>query len=205
MTIAEIYTKFRIPLILQEHMLRVAGIVKYIEDHWTGPNVNWDSLLKAALLHDLGNMVRFKMDSGLNSQGEEEIQKEMVAKYGADDHEATRKMLREVEVDPQIVDWILSKSFANTMEIVAEDVWENKILLYADMRVLPNGIGTMRERLDELKRRRKELLQDQTFEKKIIACQRLETQLQEYLGVSVLTISEDIVPKEKTGFLGTIV
>ena len=75
MTIKEIYTRFQIPTILQEHMLRTAKIVIYIKDYWVGPIVDWDSLTKAALLHDLGNIVRLQVGSGLNTKGEEKIQK----------------------------------------------------------------------------------------------------------------------------------
>jgi hypothetical protein len=197
MTIKEIYKKFLIPPILQEHMLRTAKIVIYIKIHWSGPVVDWDRLITAALLHDLGNVVRLKADSSLAVGGEEKIQKVMAAKYGTDDHEATRNMLREINADSKIIDWILSKSFANAEEIAVSGIWENKVLLYSDMRVLPFKIGTLQERIDELKQRRKNLTEEPTFNSKIEACQNLEAQIQNNLDISVSTITNESVSKKE--------
>lgn len=205
MTIKEIYTKFQIPTILQKHMLRTAKIVVYIKNYWIESNIDWNNLTKAALLHDLGNVVRLKIDSNLNIGGEEKIQKEMAAKYGTDDHEATRMMLREIKADSKIIDWILSKSFANAEEIAESNIWENKILLYADMRVTPFGVGTLQERIDELKQRRKKLAEETTFNSKIEACRKLEIQVQKYLSVSVSTITENSVFQNELDLLEIVI
>lgn len=204
-----IYRQLGVPPNLQEHMLRVAKIVLYIRNYWTGTAVDWDNLVKAALLHDVGNIVRFKFDSNTEIYGEEakrldywqDRQKEAIAKYGSDDHEATRNMLREIHVDPKIVDWILSKSFANAEEIASTGKWEDKVLLYADMRVLPLGIGSLKERLDEVAKRRKDLADDPTFKNKITACQELEAQIQKNMSVEVSTITDNAIAQFTEDFL----
>lgn len=184
-------------------MIRVTVIVLYIRDNWKGPNIDWKSLVIAALLHDVGNIVRFNFDANTDIYGSEALRldywkakkQEMIEKYGADDHEATQNMLREIKADPAIVDNILSKSFADSVEISESHDWANKILLYADMRVLPDGIGTLKERLDELKQRRSDIANDPSFIAKISALEKLEKQIQENLSVPVASITNDLVDK----------
>ena len=62
MKVVEVYKKFGIPPNLQEHMLRVFEVTSYIEKHWKGETVDWDLAKKIALLHDLGNVVKFDFD-----------------------------------------------------------------------------------------------------------------------------------------------
>lgn len=62
MTIKEIYKMFRVPPNLQEHMIRVAKVARFIFDHWVGPKLDWQKLEKICLLHDLGNVVKFDLD-----------------------------------------------------------------------------------------------------------------------------------------------
>lgn len=210
MTIREVYLRFSIPPNLQDHMLRVARVVLYVKSKWNGPHVDWENLLKAALLHDLGNIVRFKFDSAsISVYGEEakrldfwkEKQREMAIKYGNDDHEATRAMLREINIDTKIVDWILSKSFANAEEIKKGSIWEDKILLYSDMRVLPSGIGSLQERLNELEKRRNTLTSDPAFESRVKACRELESQVEQNLFVSVSSITDSSVLTDDNSLL----
>lgn len=98
MRIKEIYEKFGIPPNLQEHMVQVAKVVDFIKVHWSGPDVNWELLTKAALLHDIGNLVKY--DFGVipieNGDFWKQRQQEIKQKYGTDDHEATKNMLAEI-------------------------------------------------------------------------------------------------------------
>lgn len=57
MKISDIYKKFGIPPNLQEHMLRVCGVVSFIKKHWNNADIkiDWDLVKKTSLLHDLGN------------------------------------------------------------------------------------------------------------------------------------------------------
>jgi len=205
MNVREVYQHFNTPPNLQEHMNRVTVIVMFIRDNCKGQEINWNNLIVAALLHDLGNIVRFNFDQNTNIYGAEANRldywkakkQEMIEKYGADDHEATQNMLREINADPAVVENILSKSFANSEEIAKSDNWVNKILLYADMRVLPDRIGTLKQRLDELKSRRADLANDPSFIAKISALEQLEKQIQENLSVPVTSITNDLMERYK--------
>lgn len=60
MKIQEIYRRYSIPPNLERHMLQVAAVGEYICTHWSGPELNSQLILQALLLHDLGNIVKFK-------------------------------------------------------------------------------------------------------------------------------------------------
>src|SRR3990172_10228755 len=104
MKISEVYKKFNIPPNLQEHMLKVCSIVSFIEKHWTREEVNWGLAKKVALLHDIGNIVKFDFEAHPEFLGEErsrldywrKVQRQVVKNYGKDDDEVTKKMLQEI-------------------------------------------------------------------------------------------------------------
>ena len=90
MKIADIYNKFSITPNLAEHMMTVTGIAMYIGKYWRGPKIDWEKVKKTALLHDLGNIVRFDFDKYPQFLGSEQsridywkkIQAETINKYG---------------------------------------------------------------------------------------------------------------------------
>ena len=61
MKIDEIYQRFFVPQNLREHMSGVFGVVSVININWNGQLLDWDLLKKLSLLHDLGNIVKFKL------------------------------------------------------------------------------------------------------------------------------------------------
>ena len=138
MTIEEIYSEFTIPPNLAEHMLTVAKVVFNIKEHWVGIEIDWNILVKSALLHGIGNIVKFKFDEGTELMGKEasnidywmEVQKKIIDKYGADDHVASDNMLKEIGVSEKILEIIQNKSFGRSIEISKAEDWYPKILLY---------------------------------------------------------------------------
>ena len=59
--ISEIYEEYKIMPNLREHMLRVAGAASLICDNFTEP-LNKEEIISACLLHDMGNIIKFKLD-----------------------------------------------------------------------------------------------------------------------------------------------
>ena len=89
MQIRDLYDKYNLMPQLREHQLRVGGIVRLItNDH--------DSII-TALVHDMGNIVKFDLDKPYNKIDAVEkwkIEQEHVrATYGRDAHEATYAIL----------------------------------------------------------------------------------------------------------------
>ena len=191
MKINEIYQRFSVPQNLQEHMFRVFGIISVVGKNWTGEQLDWSLLKKLALLHDLGNIVKF------NLKEEElylkEAQKVMIDKYGADDHEATGKMVKELGFDGEAVDTIQSKSFGNSVAISKSQNYLLKILYYADMRVLPNGVGTLEDRLSDVRNRMPKYTSRPDFEDLVSASRDVETQIQKSVSVPLSAINNETI------------
>lgn len=208
MKIVDIYKKFGIPPNLQEHMLRVYGIVCFVEEHWKGEEkIDWELAKTVALLHDMGNVVRFDFDNHPEFLGDEQknvehwkqVQKEVIAKYGTDDHEATRQMLQEVQVGDEAIEIILGKSFGNAVATKDSNNWPLKILLYADLRTLPQGIGTLEERIQDVRERMPKYVARPDFEDLVSASREIESQLQTNLSVPVSEITDISIKADING------
>ncbi len=155
MTLQEIYSTYKIPPNLVRHQLQVAAVGKYVCDHWIGPELDKDLILKTLLLHDLGNIVKFKRPflGELEPQAAywEEVQADFVSRYGNDANDATELILNEL-------------GLLDVLAVLVEmkDVWEHprgnlsweaRICEYADCCVTPVGIEGFEMRMADLERR----------------------------------------------------
>src|SRR3974390_1594724 len=102
-TITEIYRQYPITKNLQEHQLRVAAVGTLIARHMTEP-VDADGITRVCLIHDMGNLLKFDLGQTpewLEPEGAgywKTRQAEMSARYGHDEHAATKKIARELGV-----------------------------------------------------------------------------------------------------------
>jgi len=198
MTIKDIYHQFGVPPNLQEHMLRVTQVALFICNHWTGPALNQTNLLQIALLHDLGNVVKFDFDKHPEFLGDEIInldfwrneQQKIIAQYGPDDHQATQKMLEEIGAPSLVTQTILAKGFGNSIATKDSTSWELKILHYADLRVMPTGVSTLQARLDEVLNRLDKYKNRPDLPDLVQACKDIERQIQENLSVNISQITD---------------
>ena len=60
--VLQIYEKYYLPENLQMHMLRVAACSWLIIDHWNGPQIDKNAIIRVLLLHDMGNMLKIPED-----------------------------------------------------------------------------------------------------------------------------------------------
>jgi len=193
MKINQIYQKFSVPYNLQEHMFRVFGVVSAIGKDWQGEKLDWDLLKKLTLLHDLGNIVKFNLKD--DEMYLKETQRQMIEKYGANDHEATGKMIRELGFDKNSVEIVQQKSFGNSVAIANSQNYLLKILYYADMRVLPNGVGQLEERLTDVRSRMPKYTNRPDFEDLVNSSREIEKQIQEKVSVALSSVdSKTITP-----------
>lgn len=213
MTIEEVYKKFTIPPNLAEHMLTVTKVTCSIRDHWRGNEVDWNFVIKSALLHDIGNIVKFRFDTNPEFLGKEEknieywkdIQKKIIDAYGSDDHIASGNMLKEVGVAGKLFDVIQNKSFANAIELAQENDWYSKILLYADMRVMPHGIVSLEDRLSDVRNRMPQYTNRPDFEELLDAARDIEKQIAKTLDKPINEIDWGNTKESDMGLLSTVV
>ncbi len=210
MLVSEIYKKFDIPNNLVHHMMTVALVVKFIQTNWTGKQLDWDQLIKAALLHDLGNIVKFDMDKYPELMKEEvsridywkKIQKKIIKKYGTNDHLATEKMLNKVNIEQSITKLILDKSFGNVIKVVNGNDWYAKILLFADLKVGPTKIMLVKERITDIKNRMPHYTNRKDFPAMLLSLEKLDEQIQEYLAVDINSVENNLSKKLSKDLLG---
>lgn len=154
MNILEIYNKYHLPENLQMHMLRVAACSSLIIDSWNGPYIDKQSIIRVCLLHDMGNMVKIPEDF---SKDEEfiKIRKEYFDKYGTNDHEINLEIGKQEGLTEKELTILDGKRSRKNEETLKSNSYERKICAYCDQRVAPDGVVSIKERLEDAKVRYK--------------------------------------------------
>lgn len=155
MTLHAIYAKYSIPPNLVRHQLQVAAVGKYVCEHWHGPTIDTENIVKTLLLHDLGNIVKFHRPflGELEPQAAywESVQAECVARYGTDANNATEAILTELGLTKILSLLVAMKAVWVQPEMLAP--WEARIAEYADTCVTPIGIEGFETRMADLANR----------------------------------------------------
>lgn len=155
MNIIEIYKKYELPEHLQMHMLRVAACCMQILDNWNSTiKVDNDSLIRIALLHDMWNMAKMSEDQ-INNQKFAKIRKKYINQYGKDDHKINIIIGKQEGLTDEEIDILDRKQLRKNKEIRDSDNYILKICAYCDQRVSPNGVDSLKGRLEELQERHK--------------------------------------------------
>lgn len=148
--IIEIYKEYRIMPNLVMHQIRVAAVAMQIIES-LDIEVDKENIVKACLLHDMGNIIKFQLDffpEWNKPEGTEYwkiIKSEYVSKYGLNEHSASVAIALELGVTSHICDLINCIDSSVTEKIMAEDDFEKKICAYADNRVNPYGVVSAEE------------------------------------------------------------
>ena len=154
MNILRIYNKYHLPENLQMHMLRVAACSNLIIDNWNGPDIDKQAIIRVNLLHDMGNMVKIPEDF---SKDEEfiKIRKEYFDKYGTNDHEINLEIGKQEGLTEKELTILDGKRSRKNEETLKSNSYERKICAYCDQRVAPDGVVSIKERLEDAKVRYK--------------------------------------------------
>jgi hypothetical protein len=157
--IYSIYDKYAIPTNVRRHMFSVAGVAKQICEN-SKEKIDSNDLIAACLIHDLGNIVKmnFVNKEKIKLLDEEDIknldylkvkQEEFWKKYGKNDNIANQLIVKELGVNDKIIFMFEHKS----IEEKTSEFWEKNfplvIFAYADWRVAPKGVVSLKERTDE--------------------------------------------------------
>ena len=154
MNIIEIYKKYHLPENLQMHMLRVAACSNLIIDNWEGTQIDSKAIIRVCLLHDMGNIVKISEDES-NDVEFLKLRKKYFDKYGTNDHEINLEIGKQEGLTAKeliILDGKRSKKNEDTLK---SNSYERKICAYCDQRVAPDGVVSIKERLEDAKVRYK--------------------------------------------------
>jgi hypothetical protein len=156
--IADIYEEYKIMPNLQMHQFRVAAVAKQVCDSFK-EKIDSESIITACLLHDMGNIIKFRLRSFPDLMQNEDIdywekvQEDYIQRYGTDEHHATLLIAKELGIDEHILRIMDAIEFHNWSHTKEELSWENKIATYADSRVAPHGVLTLDGRLEDAVKR----------------------------------------------------
>ena len=156
MNIIEIYKKYHLPENLQMHMLRVAACSNLIIDNLNGIIIDKKAIIRASLLHDMGNMAKIS-DNEIDDEEFKKIRKEYIDKYDRNSHKINLIIAKEEGLNDYEIEIIDKKSSKRGEETLNSERYDVKILLYADQRVAPYGVTSLKERLEEVKKRYKNI------------------------------------------------
>lgn len=156
MKISEIYKKYQIPEILQNHMYKVAAvgvlIVKSLEK-----NIEFDIniVIKELLLHDMGNILKIPVKGNSFFSEKEQgllikIQEDFSQKFGKEEHGATLKIAKEIGISEDIIYILENTGSSKLSSTIDSNNWYLKVCSYADFRVSPKNIVSITERFDEI-------------------------------------------------------
>lgn len=150
--ITDIYSQYKIMPNLQLHQLQVAAVAEQFCDSLE-VEADKKSIITACLLHDMGNIIKFNLGyfpEFLEPEGLEywqNVQSEYLEKYGKDEHEATLDIAKELGMNDEVIKNIDAVGFHNWCVTNESENLNQKICTYADTRVFPKGVVSVKERL----------------------------------------------------------
>lgn len=202
----KIYEQLKIPPNLQEHHFRVASVGLTIADHWTGENLDRLTLAQALMTHDLGNIIKFDLDKYphlLQDNGEgieywKQVQRETIQQYGTDAHTGTIAMAQEIGARPSVIKLLEFMGSSQADKTLATGSWEDNILLYSDMRVMPQGIVSLAERFLDISLRYSHRLTHEEILRRQNATEEIEQRLQKNCSLNLKFINDEVVEHYRT-------
>lgn len=153
--IQDIYDSYNIPPWLQDHMYRVALVSERLLKKTIHTDLDSDSIIEAALLHDMGNILKMNWNGTIELPLEEiekwdKVKEVFRNKYGEDCDEATLQILDELNVNDPVKEIVTAMSRSLLHD---DDSMNSKICHYADCHTTPYSIVTYEERINDIAKR----------------------------------------------------
>lgn len=191
LTVQQAYNLLSIPKNLQEHHLRVAGLLQILCDNWTGDEINSHDIVLAGLFHDAANILKFNFNNP-DMMGDEanrvdywrQVQQEVITKYGNNIHQATLKMCQEANLSKPVLRIVDGLEWDRIKTVITKHNWPVALAIYADMRIGPFGLLSITERINNLHQRRPLINYNQVIQSAIA----LEKLLQESISIPLNSI-----------------
>lgn len=197
MNILEIYQKYFLPENLQMHMLRVAACSKLIVENWKGTTIDKDAIIRVCLLHDVGNILKIPEDFS-NDENFIKTRKKYFAKYGTNDHELNLEIGKIEGLTQKELEILDGKRSRKNEETLVCNSYERKICAYCDQRVAPDGVVSIRERLEDAKIRYKNrplsVWSDEEKANRLMECSlEIEKQIMQFCDIKPEDINDESI------------
>jgi len=203
MTALEAYSTHPIPEGLQIHQIRVAMVAYQVLESLSEPHPETKRIISACLLHDMGNLLKFKLDQRPDLLAPEGVsywreQQDLMREcYGNDEHAATYAIAEALGVSERTLELIHAVGFRNAPRLIHAPLAE-KLVCYADQRVSPDGITALQERLEKGVRRYAQRtdpprVETTHYQECVAALKTIEEDIQQHMNRSLNTITEQPV------------
>ncbi len=192
-TAQDVYQHYHLPQHLQQHMLLAAAVGQTIIKSWRKcgkTKLNKDLIITTLLTHDMGNIIKFDLSHPLgknlsrtekNHNYWEKLQQAFIDRYGLRADQANIKILQELHLPNESIQILENHTFEQLPKIISSQNWEEKIVFYGDLRLTPNGLANVEERIQDLKNRYQDRdldwKQNNLVEQRTKQCLQLEEQL----------------------------
>ncbi len=207
MNILEVYKKYNIMPNLQLHQLRVAAVASLICKNLKDKRqVDTNEIVTSCLLHDMGNILKFDLTffpEFAQPEGLEYWQKvknNFGKKYGENEYIATQNIIKEISSSENVLENSSKTGFSKALLVLESENFSWMICCYADMRVGPHGILSLRERTEDGKKRHKRNnsagKKNSNFEEVIIALEKIEKIIFENSDIKPEDINDESVKGE---------
>jgi hypothetical protein len=183
------------------HQLRVAAVAKQICES-LNIEIDKEVIIKTCLVHDMGNIIKSNLPvfpDFLEPEGLEyweAVKKGYISKYGNNEHEATVKILQELNLPTNIVEFANHNRFSLLCDHAYGKDLALKIIHYSDMRVCPHGVISYEERMNEAGKRYKNHPQsiEEIERLKLVECGRdIEKQIFAHSNIKPEDITDESV------------
>jgi hypothetical protein len=205
-TVRQIYQNLKILPNLQEHQLKVAAVGQYLAKNLkTKGGADLNLILSALLFHDIGNIIKFRLEKFKHFLGAEQervkywqkIKSRYILKYGSDEHQASVIIAKNLKLSPGAVELIKKMGTSHLKKIYRSKDVNLKICSYSDLRVGPERILPVNERFDDLIKRYGQTSHsignlDQT-ELNRQYCLKIEKQLQADIAKDLKNINDKLI------------
>jgi hypothetical protein len=117
-----------------------------------------------------------------------------IKKYGVDEHLATEIIAKELGLPLETISCLKHTGFSNAIRNKNSNSFENKICNYADMRVGPNGVMSMDDRIQEGRERYKgriHTIVGDNFEAQVQALKNIEKEIFGKINIRPDQITDD--------------
>lgn len=157
-------------------------------------DININSIIRVCLLHDMGNMAKIK-DNPDNDEEFINIRNKYINEFGLDDHLISIQIGKELGLNDYELEIMQGKESKRNEDIMNSNSFEIKICAYCDERVSPQGVESIKNRLEDAKHRYKgttSVWGDEEKANHLIKCAlEIEKQIMQYCSI----IPEDINEK----------
>ena len=203
MTAREIYDHFQINTGLREHMIRVSAVAKRICDAAT-IDLDEKAVIEAALVHDLGNLIKaVNMEQNPSLYEPEGIaywqarKEAVIAQYGSSVDQATKTMAESIGISDETLAVLQAIGNEPTERVAETGTLEEKIANYSDMRVGLHNIISLEERIADLRVRYAHRGQD-TITKRAAWLHDIETDIFSQATITPTDITDDSTAEIQT-------